>query len=280
VDAQRNITECNQYIEDIMGIERTQIIGLPITKCLTPASNIFLDSYVFPTLLIDSEIQECQLTWLSDHGEKVPVVVNIKRQSDNQYYWSLFKSVSRDQLYNELLDVKTQLENKAKALHQLATTDPLTGLLNRREFTNLVKRMVSQSNRNQSKFSVLTIDIDDFKRVNDTYGHQKGDEIIIHVANLLLEARREHDLVARTGGEEFVIVLTETSEASAFNCAEKIRQEIESTPSGNLGVTVSIGVATSKPNTNNDFEKLLALSDKALYASKNNGKNQTTLTSQ
>jgi len=277
VDDRRNIVLCNQYILDIIGVDRNQIIGTPVSTYITAASKIFLDSYIYPLLLTDSEVQECQITWLSQNGDRVPVVANIKLHSDGRAYWSLFICVARDQLYNELLEARSQLEEKAKELHQLATTDPLTGLLNRRELQNLAKRNMSQAARDGSNFAVLTFDIDDFKLVNDTYGHQVGDEVIQHIANLLTENRRDHDLVARVGGEEFVILLPGINEESAFGFAEKLRKKIESQPKDNLKVTVSIGLVISGSKSDNHFEKLLALSDQALYESKNNGKNRTTL---
>jgi sigma-B regulation protein RsbQ len=175
------------------------------------------------------------------------------------------------------LEARSQLEKRAEELHQLATTDPLTGLLNRRELQNLAKRSISQAVRDGSDFAVLTFDIDDFKQVNDTYGHQVGDEVIQHIAKLLTKDRREHDLVARVGGEEFVILLPGINETSAFNLAETLRKKIESQPKDKLKVTVSIGLAISGSSSDNNLEKLLTLSDQALYESKNHGKNKTTL---
>jgi sigma-B regulation protein RsbQ len=277
VDDRRRIVVCNQYILDIIGCDRSQIIGTPVSTYVTAASKIFLDSYIYPLLLTNSEVQECQITLLSQNGDRVPVVANIKLHSDGRAYLSLFKCATRDQLYNELLETRSQLEEKAKELHQLATTDPLTGLLNRRELQNLANRSISQAARDGSSFAVLTLDIDDFKQVNDTYGHPVGDEVIQHIAKLLSEDRREHDLVARSGGEEFVILLPGINEASAFKVAEKIRKKVESQAKDNLKVTVSIGIAISGSISDNHFEKLLALSDQALYESKNNGKNTTTV---
>jgi diguanylate cyclase (GGDEF)-like protein/PAS domain S-box-containing protein len=277
VDDQRNIVFCNQYILDIIGVDRSQIIGTSVSTYITAASNIFLDSYIYPILLMNSEVQECQITLLSQNGDRVPVVVNIKLHSDGRAYCSLFICVARDKLYNELLEARSQLEEKAKELYQLAVTDSLTGLLNRRELQKLAKISISQAARDGTNFAILTFDIDDFKQVNDTYGHPVGDLIIQHIAKLLTEDRREHDLVARVGGEEFVILLPGINEASAFSFAEKLRKKVESQPKDNLKVTVSIGIAISGANSDNHFEKLLAQSDQALYESKKHGKNRTTL---
>jgi diguanylate cyclase (GGDEF)-like protein len=277
VDDRRRIVICNQYILDIIGCDRSQIIGTPVSTYLTAASNIFLDSYIYPLLLTSSEVQECQITWLSQNSDRVPVVANIKLDTDGRAYWSLFKCVARDQLYNELLEARSQLEHKAKELHQLATTDPLTGLLNRRELQNFANRTISQAARDGSNFTMLSLDIDNFKQVNDTYGHPVGDKVIRRIAKLISEDRREHDLVARIGGEEFVILLPGINEESAFNVAEKLRKKVESQVKDNLKVTVSVGISMSGSISDNHFEKLLALSDQALYESKNNGKNRTTV---
>jgi diguanylate cyclase (GGDEF)-like protein len=126
--------------------------------------------------------------------------------------------------------------------------------------------------------SVLMMDIDHFKRINDTFGHQAGDEAIRHVATQALSCLRETDLFGRTGGEEFVALLPAVDETAAWLIAEKIRQDIERTPllycGDQIHITISIGLVTSTL-TESNIESLMQLADLAMYRAKNSGRNHS-----
>ncbi len=277
VDSDRNIVFCNTYICQIAQAESSELIGASLSGYFTKASNIFIDSYIYPLLLSDSLVQETQLNWLSVEGDSIPVTANIKLAADGNTYWSLYTCANRDKLQGELIKAREILESQSKELLLLASTDSLTGLLNRRAFAVQAKKLVSHLLRGSSVYAVLSIDIDFFKRVNDTYGHKIGDKVLRHLAQVLSSERRAHDLVARTGGEEFVMLLPELSAEHALEFAERLRRKIAAQPIESLSITVSLGVAVSDPEHPSRFEQLLDWSDKALYDSKNQGRNRTTL---
>ena len=159
----------------------------------------------------------------------------------------------------------------------LSLTDALTGLYNRRHFESNFEREFLRAKRYNSNLSIAVIDIDFFKKVNDTYGHACGDYVLKEVAFMINEAFRKTDMVFRYGGEEFVVILTETDCKSAIIPLERLRKSVECNNfkySGNdLKVTISIGI-TSQINTCETPAQMFDLADKALYEAKNNGRNQ------
>ncbi len=171
----------------------------------------------------------------------------------------------------------TQLYEQAK---RQSITDELTGLANRRHFQTILQREIVQAQRYSSNISMIMADIDNFKRYNDTHGHLQGDIALKKVASILLQNTRGIDMVARFGGEEFVILLPKTTISGARITAEKLREivaaeefegERESQPGGS--VTISLGVASYPEHTSN-MELLLDMADQALYRAKESGRNQ------
>jgi diguanylate cyclase (GGDEF)-like protein len=164
-------------------------------------------------------------------------------------------------------------------LEQMATTDGLTGLLNKRAMLDAATQKVQAAARFSRKLSVVIADIDLFKKVNDTYGHDVGDLVIKGLGEVLLRQKRATDLVARFGGEEFVVLCEQTDEAGAMLLAERIREDLERTtfhvPAGAVKVTCSLGAATF-PEAGRDWESLFKAADQALYASKHGGRNRST----
>lgn len=167
----------------------------------------------------------------------------------------------------------SQLSEKLEQAESEARNDPLTGLANRRRLAEFLKRI------GQSGFCFLVVDIDFFKKINDTYGHDAGDEILQQVASVLSESTRSSDLAARVGGEEFCIIFPEISLSTSQRLADTLRQSIEMksfrTQEGSVNVTVSIGIAEHKPGT--DHSTTFKAADEALYQSKRNGRNQVTI---
>ncbi|MFT5720124.1 MAG: diguanylate cyclase (GGDEF)-like protein [Motiliproteus sp.] len=275
VNKNREIVFCNTYICNLSEQSNDNIVNGLITSCFSKASRIFIDSYIYPILIKEKIIQESQMHWCGKEGKKIPVVVNIRLEEQGTSFWSIYVCSNRDLLYDELIIAKEKLEQQSRDLYLLATTDSLTGLLNRREMLVQVKRLTSQVVRNSSTFALLSIDIDLFKKVNDTYGHPAGDKVLTHLANILTKDRRAQDIIARMGGEEFILVLPDMDEANAFIFAENIRESIENQPVDNINITVSIGLVVSHKYSNVDFDFLLRLSDNALYDAKNSGRNRT-----
>ena len=162
-------------------------------------------------------------------------------------------------------------------LYQQATKDPLTGLSNRNYLQNELSKFISIGFRYNRVFSMMMLDIDFFKMVNDTYGHAVGDNVLKMVADVLLSNKREQDIAARFGGEEFVVLLPETALDGAVAVAERIRIAIENCNLTPLGcqhtVTISIGISEF-PLHGMKAEELVKCADEALYEAKANGRNR------
>jgi diguanylate cyclase (GGDEF)-like protein len=156
-----------------------------------------------------------------------------------------------------------------------AATDSLTGLPNRRAVQESLKRMIAQAGRTLAPMSVLLLDLDHFKQINDTYGHDRGDAVLSAVGEVLASALRTSDFVGRNGGEEFVALLPDTGVEGAMEAAEKLRAAIArlTLPGIDRPVTASVGAAVY-PHTAADAESLLRLADRALYAAKAGGRNR------
>ena len=178
--------------------------------------------------------------------------------------------------------VESTMADNAR-LEQLAQTDPLTQLLNRRALTERISAEMERALRYDSTLALLMIDLDHFKRVNDSYGHLVGDDVLRDVGQLLLETIRGSDIVARYGGEEFLLLLPETDDTGAEAFADRIRSAVELHPfsSGEEGkplrLTASIGVAVYPAARIESVEDLLARADAALYRAKADGRNRVRM---
>lgn len=195
---------------------------------------------------------------------------------------------SMQSLQTELAASQEQVEKLHKELQSArgeALTDPLTGILNRRGFEGAAKITFDDQSALDKGVCLLMIDIDHFKKINDTYGHLFGDKIIRGIAETVKSKVRGQDSVARLGGEEFAVLLTETDISGAKIVAEHIRQSIEGAKVRRLdtqehisGITISLGVSTYTGGKN--VTELLDQADKALYISKQQGRNRTTVFAQ
>jgi diguanylate cyclase (GGDEF)-like protein len=173
----------------------------------------------------------------------------------------------------ELLELNDLLNEKADRYKQLAAIDPLTNLYNRYKFIELFTTEVHSMKQRQQAVSLLLLDIDHFKQVNDTYGHNMGDEILVAISKQLTAIVRNIDVVSRWGGEEFLVMLPTAELEQARIIAEKIRTLIEKTefPEG-LSVTMSIGI--HQIDLDDGLEETISKADTALYRAKNNGRNR------
>jgi diguanylate cyclase (GGDEF)-like protein len=163
-----------------------------------------------------------------------------------------------------------------KKLEKMATEDKLTGAYNRHTFDIIYDQALKEARRKQMTFSIIMFDIDDFKRVNDKFGHFAGDAVLKNIVALTLAGIRESDMLCRWGGEEFLILLKECDLTNALGMAEKVRQSIKDAPTLYKGeqitVTVSIGVA--EYHSTDDEDSLLSRVDNALFSAKANGKDR------
>lgn len=208
--------------------------------------------------------------------DKIELIARIRHHSK-----SYLNHVQRNAAYRALAESQQKLIEMNQALQRLSHVDGLTGLSNRRYLDEFLATEWKRSARELGDFTVLMIDVDNFKKYNDSYGHLAGDEVLKQVANAVREClRRPADLAARFGGEEFVVVLPGTSFYGAQVMGERICRRIEALKvvHGALGadsvVTVSIGGASAMPVHGGQATDLLAIADEALYQAKENGKNR------
>ncbi|MCP4679289.1 MAG: diguanylate cyclase [Deltaproteobacteria bacterium] len=186
--------------------------------------------------------------------------------------WELHEANER--LTHEIAERK-KLE---KELEIQATTDPLTGLFNRRQGKKLMNKEASRVSRKLQDLSLIMMDIDHFKRVNDTYGHDAGDAVLVEVAGRLKDGCREYDSVVRWGGEEILIVCPETDSQHVEIVAERFREKLAGAPieisdTQSIEVTASFGAASSEKVDNLSIESLITQCDNALYQAKKDGRN-------
>lgn len=161
-----------------------------------------------------------------------------------------------------------------KVLRRSATTDPLTNIYNRRHFLQLGEKEIARSKRYQRPLSVMLIDLDNFKQVNDTLGHSAGDEVLKHLANVISHNLRRNDIFGRIGGDEFAVITPELDIEEALKLAERLRQSMEGpTADSGLDVTISIGVTAFLPG-DTSIDVTMNRADKALYESKHLGRNR------
>ncbi|WP_413402389.1 diguanylate cyclase [Pseudoalteromonas sp. KJ71-7] len=175
---------------------------------------------------------------------------------------------------------KKELEELNKKLEQVSQTDSLTQLANRGHWEHLLHQEFLRTKRSEGCCSLLIFDIDHFKKVNDDFGHSAGDEALRHIASLLKTALRETDIAGRYGGEEFVVTLLDTDKQGAIVFAERLRQLIETSPAKynehTVHMAISVGIACFD-NAFKDHERWIEAADKALYHSKETGRNKVSV---
>lgn len=166
---------------------------------------------------------------------------------------------------------------RSRKLHRMAMTDPLTGIANRRHIEQLARRALDHAGATGEPLCVLVLDVDHFKTVNDAFGHAVGDQVLMRVAQACKQALRRFDMMGRLGGEEFLVVLPDTSMDVAMQIAERLRGKVESLPLGNLApgleITASVGAAEAEHEVD-DLPELVRRADTAMYRAKDAGRNR------
>lgn len=193
----------------------------------------------------------------------------------------IFAALRTKGTQKELRRRNTELEDLLQRVEVMAMTDALTGLFNRRRFVDVLKREWATSKRYKNPISVLMVDIDHFKRVNDTHGHSTGDQVLKEVANVISASLRQVDVAARYGGEEFAILLPHTRLDDAAIVAGRIHEKVRSREVAlediSLGVTVSVGAASNEDDGAQTEDELMARADAALYRAKQSGRDQVVM---
>lgn len=264
---------------------KIMILQLIIVLILIVVLASILLSYIITKPVID--ITEAAI--LISHGDFEKRVKKLTQDELGQLAKALNEMADKLIQSNHILEDKVQertkeLQDANKKLKKLSQTDALTGVANRAKFDRYMKEIWRRCMRYEKPLSLLMIDIDYFKAVNDTYGHQKGDEYLKKVAAIIKEsADRVDDLPARYGGEEFVLILEDTKSGGAESVADKLRQNIYNLQLDNINskvapfLTISIGISTAIPNKDIQMEDFIKQADNALYKAKENGRNQVVL---
>ena len=266
-DLEGNITYVNPRFSSLTGYSFEEAIGQ------TP--RILKSDHTPP--------EEYRKLWLTISSGKIWKGEFLNRKKNGDLYWeqaTIAPVLGQDGTILNYLAIKeeiTEQKKMAAELKLLATTDPLTGAINRRELIQRAESELERARRYEHPTSAIMLDIDNFKMVNDTYGHPTGDKVLVSLARLLTQAVRASDLVARYGGEEFMLILPETPLEQARGIAERIRCAVADTPvmvdDQTIRFTVSLGV-TSSESVGQDFEALLKAADKLLYQAKQSGRNR------
>lgn len=272
------ISYVNQYFYTALFWE--DVIGKSIYDFLTKASAIFCESYLTPTLLHERKCEEMQLTIFNEKKERIPITVNVAFTADD-ITWSFFIAEKRNKLFDELLSARNDIREHAEKLSLLASTDDLTGVLNRREMLRRSGIELERATRSNRPFSVLMLDIDFFKQINDTRGHLEGDRVLRELGALLKKSVRVTDLVGRFGGDEFLIFLPEMEEQEATLFCQRVLKGIAEIFIGeDQLLTASIGiniVTVEKGEAAPLFEEIYEQVDQALYTAKKLGRNQSQI---
>lgn len=283
LDKQGKILDCNSFFLDNLFMTKKPV-GQSLNHFLEESLLMKLDDSGsdFHSIRLSFSLNQCREQVLSGHLVKIDDHYVVFASSLHLTDHELVAAISK--LNDELTDITRELNKKNRELEaanetitQLMNKDPLTGLTNRRHFAELLKREISMSKRHRWPLSAVMVDIDYFKVVNDTYGHDVGDQVLVSVANVLKRMSRKEDIVARYGGEEFVLILPNSTVSATSDCAERMRQAIAKLqwPEIKQTVTASFGVAPFLPEDTAD--RFIKKADQALYQAKMSGRNRIAL---
>lgn len=278
VDANRTITYWNRGAERITGYAAEKVIGHSCADNLLmhvdqEGTQLCIHGCPLVSTTSDGIPREAEVFLHHKDGHRVPVSIRVAPMRDESGAIigavEIFSDNSaRRDILNELRDMK-----------HMSLADPLTGLGNRRSASLEFERLSTALRRYRIPFGLLFMDIDNFKAVNDTFGHKVGDQVLVMVAKTLTSALRSADRVSRWGGEEFVVLVPGVSAPVFHAIAERMRRLVESSalpvPSGQLQVTMSVGGSMAVPAET--MESLVERADALMYRSKGSGRNCTTL---
>ncbi len=223
---------------------------------------------------------------LTAKNEKEDIVRGLDSGADD-YLTKPFNSEELDARLRSgrrIMDLQTELIAARESLRIQATHDSMTGLWNRRAILDALHEEIEKANKRKEAMAVLMADVDHFKKINDTYGHSVGDDVLSEVAHRMRDAIRGSDSIGRYGGEEFLIVHPRCTAENSVILAERLRDAVQARPVTTshcgLPITVSLGVAVKEPETPIEVDALLVDADAALYKAKNMGRNRIMLASE
>ena len=270
------------------------MIYMPTMGLMTLTFNGFLDNtditryafllgasieIIFFSILLVNRFHSLQCEKIRIQDELI-----IEKDKNEQYLENeIKKRTSELRTINECLSEQTkELEKTKIKLTEESIRDPLTSLYNRRYFSDISKTSFNNAQRYKQHLSIMMIDIDKFKNINDTYGHFIGDKVIISCADTLKKLARNSDVIARYGGEEFIILVSQTAFDEVLSLAERIRldierQDVRGVDNEKIPFSLSIGIAQMNDKNDTEIEQIIQRADKALYLAKEQGRNQVEI---
>ena len=272
----------SNYFEAGNGLEGLRILlNEKIDVVLCDVEMPGMDGFKFLAMVnARKELHDIPILLLTSH-EEMATKVKALEQGASDYLTKPFSPeelLARVKIHLKVKALQDNLKESNQLLQQLAQTDPLTELHNRRHMMDTLEAEFDRSSRVGSPFALLMVDLDHFKRVNDTYGHQLGDKVLQSTAWEIRALLRQYDSAARFGGEEFALLLPETTLSGANLVAERLRQGINNIefagPLSKLKISISVGVAAIPHARISTVSDLVRMADDALYAAKRNGRNR------
>ena len=257
------IINVSSAFEKTSGYSKEELIGKPMSIVKNPSRDKMIIKDLWETILKGK-------TWIGE-------IKNKSKSGDD--FWLEQHIVPKINTSNNniesILSIGIDITTK-KELEKIASIDKLTGIFNRRMLDQILQIELDITQRHERDLSLIILDIDYFKQVNDTYGHLVGDEVLKDMASIISKNLRASDVFGRYGGEEFLVICTQTNEDNAFNLAEKLRKIIEEYKFNQVGTkTISLGISSFKRN--DTMEQLFKKADEALYCAKEKGRNRSEI---
>ena len=261
------IVDVNAAWLEMMGMETEQVLGKSFGD-LMGAGEWRKFMYMFPSFIKNGVLSNLRLT--INHADGSPIVIEL----NGRVAYDIHGDFKQTHCVLQNITERIAMENE---LRRMATSDPLTGLANRRAFFAAADRALLQCARYHHPYTVMMLDIDHFKSINDTFGHDVGDQVLKLASQHMKSRIRNVDIMGRLGGEEFAITLPETDLSTALDIAERIRLSVASlsleTDQGRVSFTISIGL-TKLADACSSNEQLIKQADELLYRAKQNGRNR------
>ncbi|HWE96980.1 MAG TPA: diguanylate cyclase [Tepidisphaeraceae bacterium] len=266
-----NLPDANgiQLLEDIKALCGTPVImvtGENVGRIATEAIRLGATDYVVK---------------FGDYLFTIPLVVEknlmvAKMRRENEHL-----RLEVERALSEVREKNLQLEKSLKRIEEVAATDPLTGLYNRRHFGKVLDQIFAEAQRYDTDLSCVMIDLDGYKQLNDGFGHQVGDQLLVIAGKVIAANMRKMDVAARYGGDEFVLLLPRASAEESARVAQRIREEVRQASCillrRNEGMSMSVGIGSNRTDAPSGTEQLIAAADAALYRAKAAGRNRVVI---
>nr|WP_320048610.1 diguanylate cyclase [uncultured Desulfuromonas sp.] len=282
IEALKETSPFTQYFETNSGVEALDVLGKDPIDVVVCGLQIYQLSgiEVLRRMQQDPELCDIPFIILADDN-RTKTKINLLEQGASDYIVQpvdIGELVARIKVQLKVKTLQDNLKRSNRLLLNLSSTDSLTQLYNRRVLMRTLRRELERQKRSGEPFSLLMVDVDHFKMINDEFGHINGDTVLVNLARMLRSYLRPYDVPTRFGGEEFALVLPNTQMNSAYDVAQRLRlaaKELRfSGDIRDLEITISIGVATSPGEGVESEDELLRQADDALYAAKNAGRDQ------